>query len=138
MRRYLSSSQKADVSPDWPGDSLLATRPVNLTNEQAAAIPYCGLLALDFLRKAHVWARQRALVFGASELPDRRWSNGGSDGRPGVASSCRVAVQRRRSQRSPKGRRVGSGWVTNGLIRRRAPQAGRGQVASVPRRSRPT
>ena len=29
----------------------------------------------------------------------------------------------------------GSGWSTNGLIRRRVPQAGRGQVVSVPRRS---
>ena len=62
----MSSSQKADVSPDWPGDSLLATRPVNLTDEEAAAIPYGGLIALAFLRKAGVRAGQRVLVYGAS------------------------------------------------------------------------
>jgi len=50
----------------WPEDGLLATRPVNLTDEEAAAIPYGGLLALAFLRKAGVRAGQRVLVYGAS------------------------------------------------------------------------
>jgi NADPH:quinone reductase-like Zn-dependent oxidoreductase len=50
----------------WPEDGLLATRPANLTDEEAAAIPYGGLLALSFLRKAGVRAGQRVLVFGAS------------------------------------------------------------------------
>jgi NADPH:quinone reductase-like Zn-dependent oxidoreductase len=50
----------------WPEDGLLATRPVNLTDEEAAAIPYGGLLASHFLRKADVRAGQRVLVFGAS------------------------------------------------------------------------
>ncbi len=50
----------------WPEDGLLATRPANLTDEEAAAIPYGGLLALHFLRKADVRAGQRVLVFGAS------------------------------------------------------------------------
>jgi NADPH:quinone reductase-like Zn-dependent oxidoreductase len=50
----------------WPEDGLLATRPANLTDEEAAAIPYGGLLALHFLRKAGVRAGQRVLVFGAS------------------------------------------------------------------------
>jgi NADPH:quinone reductase-like Zn-dependent oxidoreductase len=51
----------------WPeGRGLLATRPVNLTDEEAAAIPYGGLLALHFLRKAGASAGQRILVFGAS------------------------------------------------------------------------
>jgi len=50
----------------WPEDGLLATRPANLTDEQAAAIPYGGLLALHFLRKAEVRAGQRVLVYGAS------------------------------------------------------------------------
>lgn len=50
----------------WPEDGLLATRPANLTDEEAAAIPYGGLLALSFLRKAGVRAGQRVLVYGAS------------------------------------------------------------------------
>jgi NADPH:quinone reductase-like Zn-dependent oxidoreductase len=50
----------------WPEDGLLATRPANFTDEEAAAIPYGGLLALHFLRKAGVRAGQRVLVFGAS------------------------------------------------------------------------
>jgi NADPH:quinone reductase-like Zn-dependent oxidoreductase len=50
----------------WPEDGLLALRPANLTDEESAAIPYGGLLALHFLRKAGVRAGQRVLVFGAS------------------------------------------------------------------------
>ncbi len=43
----------------WPEDGLLATRPANLTDVEAAAIPYGGLLALHFLRKAGVRAGQQ-------------------------------------------------------------------------------
>ena len=50
----------------WPEDGLLATRPANLTDEEAASIPYGGLLALHFLRRANVQAGQRVLVYGAS------------------------------------------------------------------------
>jgi NADPH:quinone reductase-like Zn-dependent oxidoreductase len=50
----------------WPEDGLLASRPANLTDEESAAIPYGGLLALHFLRKADVRAGQSVLVFGAS------------------------------------------------------------------------
>jgi NADPH:quinone reductase-like Zn-dependent oxidoreductase len=50
----------------WPEDGLLATRPANLTDVEAAAIPYGGLLALHFLRKAGVRAGQRVLIYGAS------------------------------------------------------------------------
>jgi len=50
----------------WPEDGLLATRPANLTNEEAASIPYGGLLALHVLRRANVQAGQRVLVYGAS------------------------------------------------------------------------
>jgi len=50
----------------WPEDGLLATRPANLTDEEAASIPYGGLLALHFLRKAGLRAGQRVLVYGAS------------------------------------------------------------------------
>jgi NADPH:quinone reductase-like Zn-dependent oxidoreductase len=50
----------------WPEDGLLAPRPANLTDEEAAAIPYGGLLALHFLHRAGVRAGQRVLIFGAS------------------------------------------------------------------------
>jgi NADPH:quinone reductase-like Zn-dependent oxidoreductase len=50
----------------WPEDGLLATRPVDLTDEEAAAIPHGGLLALHFLHRADVRAGQRVLIFGAS------------------------------------------------------------------------
>jgi NADPH:quinone reductase-like Zn-dependent oxidoreductase len=50
----------------WPDDGLLATRPANLTDVEAAALPYGGLLALAYLRKAGVRAGQRILVYGAS------------------------------------------------------------------------
>ena len=50
----------------WPEDGLLARRPANLTDEEAVAIPYGGLLASSFLRKAHLRAGQSILVFGAS------------------------------------------------------------------------
>jgi len=50
----------------WPEDGLLATRPANLSDEEAASIPYGGLLALHFLRKAGLRAGQRVLIYGAS------------------------------------------------------------------------
>lgn len=64
FNRYLFGTYAQYVC--WPEDGLLATRPANLTDEEAAAIPYGGLLALHFLRKAGVRAGQRVLVFGAS------------------------------------------------------------------------
>ncbi|MEI6449998.1 MAG: NAD(P)-dependent alcohol dehydrogenase [Actinomycetes bacterium] len=50
----------------WPEDGLLARRPAALTDEEAASIPYGGLLALHVLRRANLRAGQRVLVYGAS------------------------------------------------------------------------
>ena len=50
----------------WPEDACLATRPANLTDDEAAAIPYGGLLALHFLRGADVRPGTRVLIYGAS------------------------------------------------------------------------
>jgi len=44
----------------------LALKPSNLSFEEAAAIPYGGLLALPFLRRGRVGSGQRAQVYGAS------------------------------------------------------------------------
>ena len=50
----------------WPADDLLARKPAALSHEEAAAIPYGGLMATFFLRRAGVKRGQRVAVFGAS------------------------------------------------------------------------
>jgi NADPH:quinone reductase-like Zn-dependent oxidoreductase len=50
----------------WPEDGILARTPVNVTDVDAAAITYGGLLALHLLRKATIRAGQSVLVYGAS------------------------------------------------------------------------
>jgi NADPH:quinone reductase-like Zn-dependent oxidoreductase len=50
----------------WSADTLLAPRPTNLNCEEAAALPYGGLLAMHCIRKAKIQPGQRVLVYGAS------------------------------------------------------------------------
>jgi NADPH:quinone reductase-like Zn-dependent oxidoreductase len=50
----------------WAASTTLAPRPANLTFEEAAALPYGGLLASHFVRKLGVTKGQRVLVYGAS------------------------------------------------------------------------
>jgi NADPH:quinone reductase-like Zn-dependent oxidoreductase len=50
----------------WPQDTILAAMPHGLTYEEAAALPYGGLLAFHFLRRAAVRSGQRVAVYGAS------------------------------------------------------------------------
>jgi NADPH:quinone reductase-like Zn-dependent oxidoreductase len=50
----------------WSANTLLAPRPANLSYEEAAALPYGGLLAMHCLRKAKLQPGQRVLVYGAS------------------------------------------------------------------------
>jgi len=50
----------------WPATTQLALKPSNLNFEEAAALPYGGLLASFFMRRLKVGAGRRVLIYGAS------------------------------------------------------------------------
>lgn len=49
-----------------PENATLALKPENMTHQEAAVIPFGGLTALHFVRKANIWHGQKVLVYGAS------------------------------------------------------------------------
>jgi NADPH:quinone reductase-like Zn-dependent oxidoreductase len=64
MSRWRAGTYAEEVC--WSANTLLAPRPGNLSYEEAAALPYGGLLAMHCLRKAKLQPGQRVLVYGAS------------------------------------------------------------------------
>lgn len=49
-----------------PAGGALALKPVNMTFEEAAAVPTAGMGALNLLKRAEIRPRQSALIYGAS------------------------------------------------------------------------
>jgi NADPH:quinone reductase-like Zn-dependent oxidoreductase len=60
--RFGTYAEYICLAEDWN----ITLKPSNLTHEEAAAIPYGGMLALHFLKKANIQKDNKILIYGAS------------------------------------------------------------------------
>ena len=49
-----------------PENAVLTIKPNTMTFEEAAAIPFAGLTAIDFIKKVKIQPGQKVLIYGAS------------------------------------------------------------------------